>query len=129
MPLSPMPMTSTLAMSSPSGSPVMASPTATASATCRPSPRAASRMPSVSIPRRVGSAVSPLTARSVLEGGADALGLGLGHQPLELGVVDLGRLLDQHHGDVLLDAVGALEPGVQQDRLVLEVEEGALVLG
>ena len=55
--------------------------------------------------------------------------LGLGEEPVVLGVVDGLGLVDQHDRDVVLDGVAALEAGVVEGVLVLEVEQGALVVG
>src|SRR5438552_9366004 len=64
-----------------------------------------------------------------VERGPDAVGLGLAHQPLVLVVVDRLRLVDEHHGDVVLDRVTPLEARVVERVLVREVEQRTLVLG
>ena len=55
--------------------------------------------------------------------------LGLGEQPVVLGVVDRLGLVDEHDRDVVLDGVAALQPRVVERVLVLEVQERALVVG
>ena len=52
----------------------------------------------------------------------------LAEQARVLGVVDRLGLVDQHDRDVVADRVAALEARVVERRLVLEVEQRALVL-
>src|SRR5437879_6430743 len=156
IPLPPIPSTTTFSTSSRSGRPSSPRATRAAVATCSGSAAVASTIPWVSMPRSVvprpligppclvprpvhRSATREL--RSSLRCGArscgsgrverrlDTVGLGLAQEPLVLGVVDGLRLVDEHHGDVVLDRVAPLEPGVVERVLVLEVEERALVLG
>ena len=61
--------------------------------------------------------------------GLEALGGGLGHQPLVLGVVDGLGLVDQHDRDVVADRVAALEARVVEGRPRRRSRERALVLG
>ena len=98
-----------------------------ASATCSGRLRVASRMPWLS------RGVRP---RGGVGGGGhcskcrpDAVGLGLGQQPLVLGVVDRLGLVDEHDGDPVPDRVAALGAGVVERVLVGEVEERAPVGG
>src|SRR5690554_5915861 len=72
---------------------------------------------------------SRMSLTSGLEGGSDPVGLGLGDEPLVLLVGDGLGLVDEHDRDVVGDGVPALQPGVVEALLVLEVEERTLVLG
>ena len=129
MPLPPMPSTRTLAMSSPSGRPSTVVPASIAASHLLGQGRGrveharACRCPVGSGPWRSRHEVTGLERR------LDALGLGLGQQPLVLGVVDRLGLVDQHDRDVVLDRVATLQAGVVERVLALEVEERTLVLG
>src|SRR4051794_33661899 len=105
MPLPPIPRTTTCSMSSCSGRDSSSAPWAAAAATCSGSAAARSNIPTVSS--------RPLMALR-LEGGVDALRLGLGRQALVLGGVDVLGLVDQHDRDVVADGVAALEARVVQ---------------
>src|SRR5688572_5952614 len=111
IPLPPMPSTRTLSIDSRSGSPPISAPAAAASSTCSGRPAAASNIPSVSSTSCVpaSAAISPTSLLGVrLERGLDALGSGLGDEPLVLGVVHGLGLVDQHDGDAVVDGVPAL---------------------
>src|SRR4051812_18149052 len=100
MPLPPMPRTTTFSMSSWSGRPPTSAAWAAATSICSGSAAAASNRPSES------------SESSVMSGGErrlDALGGGLGHEPVVLGVVDGLGLVDEHHRDVVADGVATLE--------------------
>src|SRR6185437_7964159 len=86
--------------------------------------------PSTASRKRMESLVTRASLlRLRLERRLDAVRLRLGHQPLVLGVVDGGRLVDEHDRDVVLHVVTPLEPRVVERRFVREVEERPLVLG
>src|SRR4029453_15397098 len=117
-----MPSTRTLSTSSAAGRPSIPAPPPAAPATSS-GKRAA--WPNMS---RLSSTSLVAWDMSAFERGGDALRLGLGQQTLVLGVVDGLGLVDKHDRDVFADGVAALEPGVVQRVLVLEVEQRPLVL-
>src|SRR5919106_469008 len=126
MPLPPIPSTSTLSISSPAGSPATDAAASTLDATCSGNARAKPKMSRESVR---WSRTNPAIAPSGLERGLDALCVGLGEQPVVLGVVDGLGLVDQHDRDVLTDGVAPLQAGVVERVLVGEVEQRPLVLG
>ncbi len=71
-------------------------------------------------------AVGSLTIRT--SGAIASLG-DEGVQPGCLVVVDGGRLLDEHHGDVVADLVRAAQPWVEEHLFTVEVVQRALVFG
>ena len=103
----------------------------TAASTCSGRPAVASHMSSVSRASgdggRSGRAIGRVTAPALPV--ADAAGVGLGHQPVVLGVVDRGRLVDQHDRDAVAHRVAAVQARVVEPVLVGEVQQRALVLG
>src|SRR5207302_5579980 len=119
MPLPPMPRTTTWSISPASGRPGSPRARSAAASTCSGREAVASSMPWES---------SAIRAPLLLEGGLDALGLGLGQQAVVLGVVDRLGLVDEHDRDVVANRVAPLQAGVVQAVLVLEVEQRALVL-
>src|SRR5918996_4358841 len=125
MPLPPIPSTSTLSISSPAGSPATDAAASTLDATCSGNARAKPNMSRESVR---WSSTNPAIAPSGLERGLDALCVGLGEQPVVLGVVDGLGLVDQHDRDVVTDGVAPLEAGVVERVLVGEVEQRSLVL-
>src|SRR5437588_6889715 len=98
-PLPPMPSTTMFSMRSRSGSPERPRARTAASKTCSGIDVAAATIP-------IESSTSLM---SRLERRLDAGRVGLRDQALVLGVVDGGRLVDEHHGDVVAHLVLALE--------------------
>src|SRR2546423_173402 len=123
-PLPPIPSTTTFSMVWRLGSPSRSLAASAASATCSGRPAVTSNIPSVS--STPSGAPMPALA-GWLEGGRDAIGIGLGQQTLMLGVVDRLGFVDQHHRNVIPDGVTPLQPGVVKAVFVLEVQERALV--
>src|SRR5258705_9811373 len=119
IPEPPMPSTTMCSIRSRFGSPSRPRAATAASKTCSGRWAATSHIPAVS---RTSS------TRSGIERRADALGVGLRREPLVLRIVGGDGLVDEHHRDVVADLVLPLEPRVVEDLLVLEVQQGALVL-
>ena len=116
-----------------SGSGPTARPAARAASICSGSPAVAPHISSESTASGDAgpptAVVTPRPSPPVVAGLLGAAGLGLGHQALVLGVVDVDRLVDQHDRDVVDDLVDALQARVVEDVLVVEEEQRALVLG
>src|SRR5207237_8285047 len=85
-----------------------------------------------SVPSDAGSRCSPSDRswrwRTLVEGGLDAIGLGLGHEALVLVIGDGLGLVDEHDGDVVANGVAPFQARVVQGVLVLEVQEATLFL-
>jgi hypothetical protein len=60
--------------------------------------------------------------------GFDAIGGGLGHQPIVLGVAHVLGVFDEHVRDPIFDQVPAVEARIVETVLVSEVQERSFVL-